>query len=208
MCVSVCVYVLLSICSWYCLSLYCLHRASTKWHMQWIRVDRQSNCLNYASLDTHVIVCMSSSGMTNTKQDSVISEISSPLDSEKKLSIQLMSGSNVARDWAIRLITPKHSRQGLYHVPQIPQQHLILFYSSLHRIRPWWSFWCVHSGYRHQRGLRPQGPHENSNSTRGPQRHGPERDVIRQELRYDRRHVLMHRMRHRISTLPPCCSAS
>ena len=52
--------------------------------MQWIRVDRQSNCLNYVSLDTHVIVCMSSSGMTNTKQDSVISEISSPLDSEKK----------------------------------------------------------------------------------------------------------------------------
>ena len=77
------------------------------------------------------------------------------------------------------------------------------FNSSLHRIRPWWSFWCVHSGHRHKRGLRPQGPHENSDSTRGPQRHGLKRDVIRQELCYDRRHVLMHGMRHRISTLPP-----
>ena len=86
-----------------------------------------------------------------------------------------------------------------------PSATCACFYSSLHRIRPWWSFWCFHSGYRHKRGLRPQGPHENSHSTGGPQRHGPERDVIRQELRYDRRHVLMHRMRHRISTLPPCC---
>lgn len=73
------------------------------------------------------------------------------------------------------------------------------FCCVLRRARPRRSFWYFHSRHRYQCWLRPKRPTENSNGTGSPQRHGPEGDVIRQELRHRRRHVLLLRVHHRIS---------
>ena len=100
------------------------------------------------------------------------------------------------------LKSPQTARQSLFKcVSSVVNivQTLMTVCLSAHRVCPRRSFRCFHGRHRYQRRLRPQRPPEDSDSTRSPQRHGPEGHVVRQELCHRRCHVLLHRVHHRIS---------